>query len=1306
MDEPTRQDAPAPPPRLELRLEAGRVFVGLGPGPIGSGLTLVDLEIEFAGLPSPFDPGAGTAPFRFLPGSLRRLVVAAAEPAPGPDALGEIVAAALAPSGWPLPDSSGLAHVAWSDADGPGVTWLKPADRARSLLDEASAASARGEADRALRLALAGHAAIAAGLTPEGEAALRAALAAGLGRDDAREAWAALVDSARTAGDEAAERRALAGLVPAAPTGERPALLLRLSTLDLAAGDPGAARTHAEEARTLAPRDVGANAACLAAALRDDDGPTVIDLLDRLAVLDPPSAGERLLDRARRLGAASRFPEADAGFRDALSRLPADRALADEHAVLRRAAPPPVGRLPWGEPLETYAGRIPDAAEAARAFRDAALLAREQGDAPSALRAARRAHDRAGDVGFAGELLAGLLHAGGSVREALDLHKVLLAETAHLLEPAALADRLTALAELAEEAGDLPLAVLSLDRLIELRPHDAQALEWRFRVDPDRAGALDRLVAGAGEIRSRRHRARLLSLAASAARTEANDTARQRDLLRRAAEAARGLPAAEQEVALHLLAFCRSDPADGEGTRALERLLAAEPRARADAFLQLADAAPPGPVRAAHLVAAASALAEAGDAIHHRETVRAAFEAWPQDEATFRGALAWAEGDVEATLEILSLRAGAAPAEAAACHRARADLLLSTGHPGLAARAYEACLAADPSDGVALAGLTDARGAEGDLPGALAAARRAADVAASDGRAADRRRMLERGARLAAELGDRGDDAVSVLEALALLLVAEGPGPEGEVSPVIARAAAALEAGGEDLRAASLRSRAGLAPPAPERAPLDLSSGAGPAQPATTIAELLRPLLASARALADVGELGAAYARLQLAREIDPDHLDLSRMLARVAEKLGHVEEAISFGEAWADATARTDGAAAAARYRELAATARTRLADPARAAALLEKASAVDPGDPSTVEALAALRDGRGEPAAELLSARLAALVEHPSAVDAARAVATLSRAIATGEPEARDRAARVTRASAAEDLARFVDRQGPATRPAMPAGSISPEVTSRVALPGAGGPTAHILSVLGPYLEPLFPVDLARHGVGPADRVTASSAPVLLRAFEGATQALSGRTLALLAGRRPGIQAVLENTRPPSVVLGADVAALAPGALAFLAARVVALSGSCWALVGRFAPRDVLVLCELAVRFAGGDPPPRGLPPGAATAFLAALERSVPPSARDRLHGLGPAAADELRTLDAVAFAAAVDGTASRVALLHAGDLHGALSVLERLPRPGMVAPADPSAALERPDLAALARFALSDAYLELRGMLLGWA
>ncbi len=1306
MPEDLQPDGLPAPPRLELRLEGGRVSVGLGPGSIGDGLTLVDLEMEVARIPTPFHPGAGTSPFRSSPCALRRLVVASRGPALAATSLDDLLAAALAPSGWPVPDVSGLVHAPWEDGGATGASWARPADQARAMLAAAADSTTRGDPDLALRLSLAGHAALAAGLAPEGEAALRSALDAGLGKDDAREAWAALVASARAAGDEAAERRGLAGLVPAAPTGERPALLLRLSSLDLAAGEPTVARVHAEEARTLAPRSLEPNEACLAAALRDDDAPAVIELLDRLAVLDPPSAGTRLLDRARRLAAASRLPEADAGFRDALGRLPADRLLTDEHAALRRSSGPPVGRLPWGEPLEIYAGRCTDPREAALAFRDAALLAREQGDTASALRAARHAHERAGDVGFAGELLAGLLHAGGSVHEALDLHRVLLAEAARGLDPGALADRLTALAELAEEAGDVPLAVQSLDQLLSHRPHDVPILEWRFRIDPDRPGALDRLVAGAEEIRSRRGRARLLTVAARAALGEAGDPGRQRDLLLRAAEAGSGLPAAEQEVAPSLLAFCRTSPSDAVAARALEILLEGEPRARAEVFLELADAAPAGAVRAARLVSAAAALAESGEAIRHREAVQAAFETWPLDEGTFRSALAWAEGDLDATGAILSLRATAVPGEAAACHRARADLLLSSGRPGPAARAYESCLASDPSDGNALAGLVEARTSEGDLPGALAAARRAAEVAAVDGLVADRRRVLERGALIAGQVGDRGDDAACVLESLASMLLDEGPAPDPETLQVVTRAAATLEGAGEELRAAALRSRAGIAPPAPERAPLELPPDAAPGQAGSSIAELLRPLLASARALADAGELGGAYARLQLAREIDPQHLDLTLMLARVAEKLGHLEESVSLGEAWGDATAPTDPEVAAAHFRELAAIARTRLADPGRASALIEKAASIEPSDPATAAALADLGAGRRDQALPVLASHLETLRDRPSALGAARAVATLADALSADAPAGREGAVLAARAAVAGDLARFGERLGPAVRPLELAAGISHLVRSGVALPGSDGPTGRLLSLLSPHLEPLFPVDLSRHGVGPADRLAPASAPGVQRAFDAAAEALSGRPLALFAGRRPGLLSGMENTRPPSVVLGLDCASLPPGALAFLAARTVALASSCWALLGRFAPRDVLILCELASRFAGGEPPPRGLPASRAGAFLAALDRTVPPSARQAIAELGPGSAAELATLDPVAFAASIEGTAGRLALLHTGDLLGALSVLSRLHRPGVVAPADPLAALERPELAGLSRFALSDAYVDLRGQLLGWA
>jgi len=140
------------------------------------------------------------------------------------------------------------------------------------------------------------------------------------------------------------------------------------------------------------------------------------------------------------------------------------------------------------------------------------------------------------------------------------------------------------------------------------------------------------------------------------------------------------------------------------------------------------------------------------------------------------------------------LRATAVPGEAAACHRARADLLLSSGRPGPAARAYESCLASESiGPRIALAGLR--RGPHGRgrvFPGALAAVRRAADVAAADGRASDRQRVLERGARIASTAGDPGDDAASVLESLALLLVGEGPASDPAAIELVSRAAAAL----------------------------------------------------------------------------------------------------------------------------------------------------------------------------------------------------------------------------------------------------------------------------------------------------------------------------------------------------------------------------------------------------------------------------------------------------------------------------------------------------------------------------------
>jgi hypothetical protein len=191
-----------------------------------------------------------------------------------------------------------------------------------------------------------------------------------------------------------------------------------------------------------------------------------------------------------------------------------------------------------------------------------------------------------------------------------------------------------------------------------------------------------------------------------------------------------------------------------------------------------------------------------------------------------------------------------------------------------------------------------------------------------------------------------------------------------------------------------------------------------------------------------------------------------------------------------------------------------------------------------------------------------------------------------------------------------------------------------------------------------------------------------------------------------RPGVDAAVENTQPPAVVLGAGAAVLDDAALAFLAARTLDLLGHGWALAGKFAPKDVGILLELACRFGGATPPPMGLPPERAGAFFAVLESQVSPSARAAARELGPAAAQELSRTDPRALAAALRRTANRAALLYAGDPGAALRVLALLDRRLETGPVDPAQALALPDLRDLALFALSDPFLDLRAALLAEA
>jgi hypothetical protein len=289
------------------------------------------------------------------------------------------------------------------------------------------------------------------------------------------------------------------------------------------------------------------------------------------------------------------------------------------------------------------------------------------------------------------------------------------------------------------------------------------------------------------------------------------------------------------------------------------------------------------------------------------------------------------------------------------------------------------------------------------------------------------------------------------------------------------------------------------------------------------------------------------------------------------------------------------------------------------------------------------------------------------------------------------------------AASLTAFTTPASPAPPPPRLPARISSDLRAELAVAPAGGPSARLLSLLAPWLEPLFPADLTRRGASAADWLAPPRAPALRAAIETASRALSTRPHASFLTRRPGVEVALENTQPPAMVFAAGVGELPEALLPFTAARTLDLVQHGWALAGRFAPRDVGILLELACRFAGGTAPSMGLPSERAGSFLSALSRSVPAGVLERARLLAPEVGRELAQVDPRAMVEALRRTSNRVALLYAGDPGSALQVLSLLERPGEPPP-EPAQAIGLPDLHDLALFALSDRFVELRLAVLG--
>jgi hypothetical protein len=316
--------------------------------------------------------------------------------------------------------------------------------------------------------------------------------------------------------------------------------------------------------------------------------------------------------------------------------------------------------------------------------------------------------------------------------------------------------------------------------------------------------------------------------------------------------------------------------------------------------------------------------------------------------------------------------------------------------------------------------------------------------------------------------------------------------------------------------------------------------------------------------------------------------------------------------------------------------------------------------------------------------------------------ALTALAAACASARDGGPEDARRVELERSAAALAAFLDPRLAAPPAPAPPERVPAQLRTRAALPLATGPTAQLLALLAPWLEPLFPADRARRGAGPGQRLGPQRAPALEARLAAAGRAFGSRPAVGFLADGGGCDIWIENTQPPSLVLGAQLPReLRPSAVDFALARALCHADLGGALAGRFSPRDVGVLCELACRFAGGAPPHLGLPPERARAFIDALERIVPPTVHQRAAALSADTAAELRGLPARELQLALRRTASRQALLRTGDPLGALEALGAARRgPGRPDPlADRVRALGEPDLADLAGVALSELYLELR-------
>ena len=254
--------------------------------------------------------------------------------------------------------------------------------------------------------------------------------------------------------------------------------------------------------------------------------------------------------------------------------------------------------------------------------------------------------------------------------------------------------------------------------------------------------------------------------------------------------------------------------------------------------------------------------------------------------------------------------------------------------------------------------------------------------------------------------------------------------------------------------------------------------------------------------------------------------------------------------------------------------------------------------------------------------------------------------------------------RAGLLRGLTDFVEGAGPRAAAADLSGLRVSEIgRMELADPAVAGPLGWFLRAMTPYLEPLFPADLLRAGADESAYLDPALSEPAARLTDFA-RVVTDRPLRLYRSERLGFELQVENTRPVSVIVGAEVLDAPPGLRDQVLLRAAELAGAGYALPGKFTGQDFELLVRLALAFFDASVAVP-LSDDRRAQYLEAMGRLCPDARKAQLEPLAAEAVAALPRFDPAGYASALRRTADRLALVVTGDVPGTLTTLLRLDR-----------------------------------------